>query len=146
MSRLVQTNGEKTCSNCKITKSIVDFYKRGGKWSPETRHSVCKECTKIRVRERHRNDPERRRNNDLKRNYGITIEDYSRMFENQGGVCAICKRPGDGRWSQLCVDHDHVTGKVRELLCIRCNMILGRVNDNPLLLYGLATYLKKHGC
>ena len=146
MSRLGQSEGEKTCSCCKATKSILDFYKRGGKWSPETRHSVCKECTKRRVKKRHEENPQRTRNNDLKRNYGITLEDHSRMFESQGGVCAVCKKPGDGRWSQLCVDHDHVTGKVRELLCRRCNMILGQVDDSSLLLHELAAYLRKHGC
>ena len=146
MSRLTQADGEKICSECKITKSILDFYKRGGRWSPETRHSVCKECTKARVKKRHLDNPKRTRNNDLKRNYGITVEDHSKMLENQGGVCAVCKKPGDGRWSQLCVDHDHTTGKVRELLCRRCNMILGQVNDSPLLLNDLASYLRKHGC
>jgi len=146
LSRKVQTEGVKTCSTCKIEKSIFDFYRRGGKWSPQSRHSVCKECTKKRISESHKKDPNRAKNRDLMRNYGITIEDHNKMFQLQGGVCAICKKPGDGRWSKLCIDHDHKTGKVRELLCRRCNMILGQVDDDPLILHALGSYLQKHGC
>lgn len=56
--------------------------------------------------------------------YGITLEDYDRMFAAQGGVCAVCGRePPDGR--RFAVDHDHVTGRVRSLLCARCNLCVG---------------------
>lgn len=144
MSRPTQRKGFKTCSACKTEKSVLDFYKRGGKWSPETRHSVCKECTKKRVRARHELNPERTRDNDLKRNYGITLKQHEEMLDRQGGLCAICKNSGDGRWSKLCVDHDHKNGNVRELLCRRCNMVLGQVGDDPLLLERMALYLKTH--
>lgn len=145
MSRERQEAGYKTCTKCKISKELVDFYKRGGRYSPDTRHSVCKQCTKERVKQRHLDNPERTRNNDLKRNYGITVRDHERMFLEQAGVCAVCNKPEDGRWERLCVDHDHETGKVRQLLCRRCNMVLGQVDDNPLLLHKLASYLKLNG-
>ena len=56
------------------------------------------------------------------RMYGITIEDYDRMYEEQGGRCAICRtdQPG-GAGERFSVDHDHETGKVRGLLCNNCN-------------------------
>lgn len=66
------------------------------------------------------------------------------MYEEQNGVCAVCEKPGDGRWKKLCVDHDHKTGKVRQLLCRNCNMILGQVDDNINHLEKLTSYLKKH--
>jgi hypothetical protein len=66
------------------------------------------------------------------------------MYEEQNGACAICKGEGDGRWKKLCVDHDHKTGKVRQLLCRNCNVVLGQVGDNPNLLEEMIKYLQKH--
>lgn len=78
----------------------------------------------------------------LKSKYGITPEEYERMFEQQGGVCAVCKRPPGKR--RLSVDHDHETGEVRALLCTRCNMALGYADESPSILQGLIDYLKRH--
>jgi hypothetical protein len=108
------------------------------------RHSVCKECDKIRVQNRHKENPERTKNNDLKRLYGITLDEHTQMYEAQNGVCAICKGEGDGKWKKLCVDHDHTTGKVRQLLCRNCNMVLGQVGDNTNLLEEMIKYLQTH--
>jgi hypothetical protein len=62
----------------------------------------------------------------LKKKYGLTLSDYKRMHEAQGGACAICRRqrPAENR-RHLHVDHCHKTGKVRGLLCSRCNLLLG---------------------
>jgi hypothetical protein len=58
--------------------------------------------------------------------YGITLSDYDRMDAEQGGTCAICAATESGKVGQFfAVDHDHATGKVRGLLCIRCNSRLG---------------------
>lgn len=84
-----------------------------------------------------------------KKNYGINAEDYQRMFAEQGGNCAICKKPerartpnGDLKW--LSVDHDHTTNAVRSLLCSSCNHTLGHVGDVPELLEAAAAYLRMH--
>lgn len=62
----------------------------------------------------------------LVRVYGITVQDYERMFTAQGGVCAMClKPPKIGRFKRLHVDHDHATGRVRGLLCRGCNGLIG---------------------
>ena len=74
----------------------------------------------------------------FKRVYGISLEDYDVMFERQGGACAICKRTG----VTLCVDHCHLTGEVRGLLCIRCNSAIGFCSDDPALLQAAAAYLQ----
>ena len=66
------------------------------------------------------------------------------MYDVQNGVCAICKKSGDGKWKKLCVDHDHKTGKVRQLLCRRCNMILGQAYDDSGLLADMIAYLNRH--
>ena len=127
---------------CGVEKQITEFYMRDKKTG--RRHSACKECDKARVKARHQANPERTRNNDLKRNYGITIQEHQQMFEEQNGVCATCKSPGDGKWKKLCVDHDHKTGKVRQLLCRRCNMILGQAYDDISLFEEYIKYLQKH--
>ena len=85
----------------------------------------------------------------LLRNYGMTNDDYIFMFESQIVLCAICNEPQqgitkDGETRFLCVDHCHSTGKVRELLCVKCNAGLGQFRDNPDLLTKASNYLIKH--
>jgi hypothetical protein len=76
----------------------------------------------------------------LKRTYGLTVEEYDAMLAAQGGVCFICREtPGD---LPLHVDHDHVTGEVRKLLCIRCNNALGLFQESPQLFQAAADYLR----
>jgi hypothetical protein len=61
--------------------------------------------------------------------YGIAVEAYDTMYAFQDGRCAICRR-ATGKTRRLSVDHDHVTGKVRGLLCRPCNDMLGHARDN----------------
>lgn len=79
----------------------------------------------------------------LKRLYGITKEDHDRMYRSQGGVCAICASVPSGPGSRgiLHVDHDHATGKVRGLLCWKCNVGLGNLRDDPAILRAALVYL-----
>lgn len=82
------------------------------------------------------------RNADFKKKYGITIEDYNKMFDLQKGKCAICGSHQDNLKFVLCVDHDHTTGKVRGLLCHNCNAGIGNLKDNIDLLSKAIEYLK----
>lgn len=81
---------------------------------------------------------------------GLTVEQYERMVVSQGGVCAICaekQRPQRTRWAvteRLTIDHCHKTGRVRGLLCHRCNMSIGKFNDDSVLLRKAAEYLERH--
>lgn len=92
--------------------------------------------------------PEQFQDKQLKRYYGITLLDYMRLFEEQGGVCAICQEPETmtlrGRVKSLSVDHDHATGYVRALLCSACNRALGYFRDNERLVQAAADYLTTH--
>lgn len=82
-----------------------------------------------------------RRNNALKSIYGISSADYSVMLEKQHGVCKICNGScTSGR--RLAVDHCHVTGKVRGLLCSRCNTSIGKFEDSVDLLKSAIAYLE----
>lgn len=74
--------------------------------------------------------------------YGLSEEQYIAMYEQQGGVCAICGKAETGKW--LAVDHDHATDQVRALLCGRCNVALGLVEDDAECLRAMADYLAFH--
>ena len=76
----------------------------------------------------------------LKHKYGLTHEDYERMYQAQDGRCAICKQPFDN----LCVDHNHKTGRVRGLLCVPCNAALGSFKDDVQHLRRAILYLEQY--
>jgi len=89
-----------------------------------------KELVNARVRERRAADPERTYAYNRVatcRKYGLTPEDYARMYDIQDGRCAACGDPQD----VLCIDHNHTTNVVRELLCARCNKAIGYI-EHPL--------------
>lgn len=86
--------------------------------------------------------------NYLRREYGLTELDYTNMLNSQGGLCAICrKEPSKNRWSKLdfFVDHNHVTNKVRGLLCSNCNLLIGHAFESIDILNNSILYLQKHG-
>jgi hypothetical protein len=83
-------------------------------------------------------------NNLLKRTYGITIEDYNFLFNLQSGCCAICGKHQSAEKKRLHVDHDHATGKIRGLLCVNCNSMLGQAKDSINILQNSIEYLKRH--
>ena len=142
---------QRKCTKCGESKELeTGFYKTGRKNDkPDARHYECKECTKKRVTAKHNEDPLKARRAHLRRKYDISLEEYEQMLELQGNKCALCPAttPG-GRHAQSnwCVDHDHVTGKVRELLCNDCNLVLGIIKDSPEHLGRMITYILKHKC
>lgn len=79
----------------------------------------------------------------IKKKYGLSESDYAVMYTAQGGRCAICKGQERDGTKRLSVDHNHVTGKVRGLLCDRCNRCLGGAMDNPDRLEVMAAYLRE---
>ncbi len=93
--------------------------------------------------EQHREEIRARRRLDskkdgLKYKYGMTIEQWDEMFLRQGGRCAICEEA-----TELQVDHCHDSGRVRELLCRRCNTSIGQFQEDPELLARAAAYVTK---
>jgi Recombination endonuclease VII len=79
-----------------------------------------------------------RRSRDLKR-HGLTVPEYNAILSRQGGACGICERPFT---RTPCVDHCHITGWVRGLLCQGCNLALGHLEDNPAFAYKAGAYLE----
>lgn len=94
---------------------------------------------------------ERAKNSKLYQKYGIRLAEYNALLEKQGGVCAICGQPetkmqarakgGEKTVDSLQVDHDHVTGKVRGLLCWRCNVSIVKLLEDRELFKAAAKYL-----
>lgn len=83
----------------------------------------------------------------LQRNYGITVAERDALFEKQGFKCAICAADSPGANRDWNVDHCHTTGKVRGVLCHKCNVALGLFGDNSHTLAQAIHYLEKHnGC
>lgn len=76
--------------------------------------------------------------------YGLTPVEHAAMRTAQNDRCAICGEEHRGRGKRLHIDHDHVTGKVRALLCGHCNALLGQANDDPAVLRAAAEYIERH--
>lgn len=87
------------------------------------------------------------RNHHIKKTYGITAEQFERMLQDQGGVCAICRRLPNGTnhvERNLVIDHCHKTGKVRGLLCNNCNAGMGIIGDSVEHLEAALSYLRAY--
>lgn len=151
----------KVCRYCLGTETEVSILKG---------HSFCRPCYRIINKDQYQKHIETRRSYDrsrgsgwdrsgrdqwkvpeahtydsyLQRNYGITLEDYEKLWKAQGHVCAICLQECNrSNSTRLCVDHCHKTGRVRGLLCFNCNVGLGKFKDDPELLQAALIYLEK---
>jgi Recombination endonuclease VII len=103
----------------------------------------CIECNKIRYNSVPSRSKEARHVQWLNWKFGLDKHEYDyKMFQQLGG-CAICKQACEVR-SNLAVDHDHITQEVRDLLCHRCNTVLGMIHDDEDLLIDMIEYLKRH--
>lgn len=141
------------CTKCKQAKLLTDFHTVSK--NSERRRSICKLCHNKIYRDNYRKNPEKYRKYtnskpyrpELKRKanlktFGLTIQQYEEMLQQQNGVCAICLETCTSG-KRLAVDHCHATGKVRQLLCRRCNQSMGKFNDDPILLQKVVDYLLK---
>jgi hypothetical protein len=121
----------KTCSHCQAEKPLTDFYKSND--NRDGRCYVCKPCAHARNRKWIKDNPDKAsayyKSRRLRRQYGLTVEEYDAMLVAQAGKCAICDGPGGARG--LVVDHCHATGKVRGLLCGPCNKGIGLLKESP---------------
>lgn len=154
----------KKCSRCEETKTLDQYGKdanrKGGL------NCWCKDCCNRYSRERPKSPDEKAKRiaharvylktpqgkrvdsgKQLRKNYGMSVEDWARMFEAQGGRCAVCGKEMDPNAPSRkgpAVDHCHKTGKVRGLLHRKCNSLLGMVDDDIETLLSAALYLERH--
>lgn len=150
----------RVCIKCNKEKSVeLDFYplNDGG---PRARCKACmSEDHKDYIKRKLEIDPDYNRNKQKKYNdsistrkvrrkyqikkvYGLTVDQYESMLLNQEGMCGVCKLPLGER---PVIDHCHETGKVREILHYGCNTAVGLLKDSPEICRMAALYLEKHG-
>lgn len=99
---------------------------------------------KLRIKAKKRCTPEYTKNIVLKTKYGISLDDYNEMFQNQKGCCAVCDRHQSELNHSLHVDHCHNTNKVRALLCSNCNSGIGNLQDSKEMLSKAIKYLERY--
>ncbi len=147
------SNYTKICSKCKIEKDINNFHFNSKEEG--TRKSKCKDCQAKYIQSYKAKNPDKvkdiwrkasrkyinydiRRNKTLKK-YGLDLQSYNNLFDKQNGGCKIC-----GDKVNLCVDHNHKTGKIRGLLCNGCNRGIGFMKENISNLEKAILYLKEN--
>lgn len=143
------------CITCHIKAGTANYHKNAEKWrkysreyqrtwraNPENKKKIKK--YKIEFRSRHPEKVREARRRKTIRAYGLTLEQYEAMKKSQKNRCRACGGPPDGRWKKLHIDHDHKTGRVRGLLCGKCNCAAGYLKDSPQKARALAKYLTAH--
>ncbi len=141
---LVQADWKsKYCVACKLVRKHQEYARRQLK----KRGPVEREASRVAAANYRQRHPDKVREANrlartrplyLQRQYGISIEQFDAMVTTQGGTCAICKRPS----TALHVDHDHVVGSVRGLLCGQCNRAIGLFGDDSSRLSAAIRYLE----
>lgn len=142
------------CRNCKRKLPLTEF-PRLATMRLGVR-TTCKKCYSEKSMAWVDGNPDKALNSHLLRQFGITLEQYNVLLAEQGGVCAICGEPPriystpGGRRRQgrqvrprLVVDHDHVTGTVRGLLCVPCNRGIGFLKDDAAIVQSALKYLEQ---
>jgi hypothetical protein len=139
-STLSVSNWLKSCRTCKKSKPINAFPTYpNGQYKRQCKVCVSKDgCTRQHEKRSVTKTKVFNKNYWIRHKYGIELEDYEEIRLVQNNLCAICgkaetsihKRYGHSKVRQLCIDHDHDTGKIRGLLCQRCNQGLGLFQEN----------------
>jgi len=134
------------CSKCGRTLLEDEFYPRPNR--PGKFLSWCKDCLYQSSKKYKQNNKIKLREKRYLKKYGITLEEYNIRFKEQNGVCAICGNPefcqNQHGLLPLAIDHNHKTGKIRGLLCSKCNPAIGsfEVDKGIELLCSAISYLK----
>ena len=129
IERLIVDQGV-ICDVCSEFKPIEQF-KRNNKRHPF--RTVCSACDSAITHAKR-----------IRKEFGISSDDYAKKFIEQDGKCEICDKPTEPGDKRLSVDHDHVSGEVRGLLCNSCNLGLGYFKDSPNSLAKAISYLAKY--
>jgi hypothetical protein len=172
MNEVIINDNYKKCTRCKEIKQLDKFTKCIN--SKDGIYSQCKDCKSELAREYRKNNPEKAKELDKKRGskyreksknirkiyyeknkdkfkdkaifrkFGISLDDYNKMFEKQKGCCIICNKHQIEFDISLAIDHCHKTGKIRGLLCSYCNMGIGLLGENVKTLEKAIEYLKQN--
>ena len=154
-------NNKLLCNSCSLWKPTDEF--SDDSKTVTKKSGSCRPCVNKRSKNKPSRSPSRRREEYLKldkerlrvagrvkriESYGITEDEYAALLEAQGGTCAICcnletrTHHMTGRPYELTIDHDHETGRVRGLLCSKCNRAIGALGDSHESIMRVVDYLK----
>lgn len=128
------------CGKCKLIKSVDQFNIQKSRKNGYS--FICKLCNSENYKEYYYRSPNVFWKKSLKVKYGITPEIYNNFLLKQESKCKICKIDQVNLKKKLFVDHCHKTGKIRELLCSKCNSLIGMALDNITILDSAIEYLK----
>ena len=128
----------KKCTGCGKRRVLSKFH-NNTKGCKDGKQARCKECQA----EATRNIPNRSHKITCQK-YGITVDDYNRMFKEQKGCCSICGTHQIEFKRRLSIEHNHETGKVRSLACQPCNWMVGWSREDRDRLKLVDQYLEKH--
>ncbi len=151
---------KRTCKICNYTKCLSSFYSEGRDSRKGHRCKECilkrckavysenKEAIKAQRKQYRDNNPEKMRDARYKADFNISLAEYNEMVAQQSNKCAICEQYETtfnrvGSVMKLAVDHNHTTGVVRGLLCKRCNITIGTVEEDTELLNKMVNYINK---
>lgn len=133
----IVTSGNKKCSFCLETKDVSNFSKRLR--SKDGLRNRCKQCDRSEEKKYRQRNTAKQRLTKIRQMYGLEPEQYEALIKKQDGKCAICHCI-----VTLVVDHCHKSGKVRGLLCRKCNTGLGMFEDNIKIINSSIKYLKEY--
>lgn len=128
-SNILETYEGKPCKKCGSTTRTVKGSRQ------------CVRCKAEARKKWNERNPGNTRKYHYFGNGSINHQQMMQMYIEQGSICTICKNPIDNR---KCVDHDHVTNVIRDILCNRCNVMIGQANDNIEVLQSAIDYIVKH--
>lgn len=132
----------KKCKICEQLKSLEDFYSHDSALMgvrPE-----CKKCSLIKMKSWYRQNTYNVRSSKLRSKFGISRAEYEEMAKNQNYRCLICSKHQSELKRGLAVDHCHISGQIRGLLCNRCNRGIGMLNDDTNTIENALAYIKLH--
>jgi hypothetical protein len=135
--QLLIAQGLKLCPACKSVKQTINFSKNRAR--KDGFADRCKICQSHSTKNWYRTHPKNYTGKQNKRLYGLTPDQYAAMRLAQNDRCAICHV----KMVSPCIDHCHITGKIRALLCRPCNLALGYLRDSEKFLRNALNYIRK---
>lgn len=139
---------KKWCAACSNKRSTL--WKKENKDKVKAQRNEWNKQNPEKVKSyRKKVEPEQIRQYIIKREYNLSWEEYQKLYVEFKGLCGICAKPlsliKTNSEHTAHIDHDHLTGKVRGILCRSCNRGIGYLNDSPERLQKAATYLETYG-
>jgi len=136
------------CTSCAEQKDIIQFGKYKTNAGKSHYRRICNSCRRSNSQKRYKENPAVRKRMKhtakawrAKKTYGISLERYEELVNHKDSVCKICNKNQSN--STLNLDHCHITGRIRGVLCWDCNTALGKFKDDINLLTQAIKYLQE---